>query len=264
MKTQVGISDSPAARALIRAGQLQVDFLEAHGPYLEEARAELPDFNILLHNSLYQWSLADPQALQTRDAGAITLRRLALARSPWYSVHLGFSAVELAFEDEAMQARSPVLDARTIFERTCKTVTELQSLLGVPLLLENMDYNPTGAYDTICDPAFICDVLEATGASLLFDLAHARVSAAGLGIPLETYLLQLPLQHTRQIHLNRPGWRANRLVDSHQALEDEDYQLLAEVLKRCQPPWAVTLEYHHDPALIAPQIERLKKIAAQA
>ena len=55
--------------------------------------------------------------------------------------------------------------------------------------------------------------------------------------------LHLPLEKVRQIHLNRPGWREGRLVDSHQMLEDEDYALLEFILKRTQP-WAVTLEYN--------------------
>jgi len=67
------------------------------------------------------------------------------------------------------------------------------------------------------------------------------------------------LNKIRQIHLNRPGWRDGRLVDSHMALQEEDYQLLEKLLEKCQP-WAVTLEYNHDRDLIPPQIEQLRKI----
>jgi uncharacterized protein (UPF0276 family) len=78
-------------------------------------------------------------------------------------------------------------------------------------------------------------------------------------IPVEEYTSLLPLEKVRQIHLNRPGWREGRLVDSHQMLEDDDYALLESVLKDTHP-WAVTLEYNLDQNQIPQQIRRLRKI----
>jgi hypothetical protein len=94
---------------------------------------------------------------------------------------------------------------------------------------------------------------------LLLDLAHARVTAHAFGISVDDYINQLPLDRIRQIHLNRPGWRNGRVVDSHLALEEDDYQLFEQVLQRCQP-WSVTLEYNRDQDKIRPQIDRLRKI----
>ncbi len=111
----------------------------------------------------------------------------------------------------------------------------------------------------MCEPAFIQKVLAETDTWLLFDLAHARVTAHAFGIPVEDYIDQLPLEKVRQIHLNRPGMRDGRLVDAHLALEEEDYLLFEKILSRCQP-WSVTLEYNHDPENILSQITRLREI----
>ncbi len=256
---QLGMTDCPLVRELLHSGDLQLDYLEVHGPYVEDVRQEYPDRLMLLHNALYQWSLTHRDGLEHKDASKITLQRLALARSPWYSLHLGFSVEEVDFYDEAMQGLSPLQPRELVLERCITRLKQLKSLLPVPILIENLDYNPTQAYEYVCEPAFIQKVLAETDTWLLFDLAHARVSAHAFDISVEDYISQLPLEKIRQIHLNHPGWREGRLVDAHLALEEDDYQLFEQILSRCQP-WSVTLEYNHDPENILSQIKRLREI----
>jgi uncharacterized protein (UPF0276 family) len=247
---------------LFSSNELELDYLEVHGPYVKDARNLFPRKLMLLHNSLYQWSMTHADGLAHKDAGKITKERMALAASPWYSLHLGFSSAEVDFVDEAMVALSEVLPEEVVLERSLKTIKKINKLLHpLPVLIENLDYNPTGAYEYVCQPQFINRVLDKSNAYLLLDLAHARVSAAAFGMQVEDYINQLPLARVRQIHLNHPGMRAGRLVDAHLELQDEDYDLLTAVLKRCQP-WAVTLEYNHDEKAIPSQIEKLREILA--
>ncbi|MBW6474782.1 MAG: DUF692 family protein [Anaerolineaceae bacterium] len=256
---QLGMTDCPAVRQLLDANQLEMDYLEVHGPFVEDARATFPEMPMLLHNALYQWSLTHKDGLENKDAANITQQSLALARSPWYSLHLGFSVEEVDFYNEAMQGLSPLQPRELVLERCITRLKQLKSLLPVPILIENLDYNPTQAYEYVCEPAFITQVLEDTGTWLLFDLAHARVTAHSFGISVEDYIAQLPLEKVRQIHLNRPGWREGRLVDSHLALEEEDYLLFEQLLSRCQP-WSVTLEYNQDQDNIRSQFNLLREI----
>jgi uncharacterized protein (UPF0276 family) len=200
--------------------------------------------------------LTHKDGLDHKDAARITQERLEISNSPWYSLHLGFSAEEVDFYDEAMQALSPLQPRELVLERCINRLKQFNALLPVPILIENLDYNPTLAYEYVCEPAFIQQVLSETDTELLFDLAHARVTAHAFGMTVEDYIDQLPLEKVRQIHLNRPGWREGRLLDSHLALEDDDYQLFERILQRCQP-WSITLEYNHDSDLIPLQIERL-------
>ena len=109
---QLGMTDCAAVRNLMDKNEITLDYLEVHGPFLENARAAYPDTPMLLHNSLYQWSLAHPDGLLHKDAGKITIERLKLAASPWFSLHLGFSCADVDFWDEAMQALSPGITGR--------------------------------------------------------------------------------------------------------------------------------------------------------
>lgn len=256
---QLGMTDCPAVRDLLDAGQLELDYLEVHGPYVDATREVYPEMLMVLHNALYQWSLTHPDGLAYKDAANITKLRVEKSKSPWYSLHLGFSAAEVDFYDEAMQATSPLQQRELVLERCVHRLSQMKTLVPVPILIENLDYNPTCAYEYVCEPGFISQVLDETDTFLLFDLAHARVTAHAFGMAVEDYIDQLPLDKIRQIHLNRPGWRDDRLVDSHLALEEEDYQLFENILSQSQP-WAVTLEYNKDHDLIRSQIERLHEI----
>jgi len=256
---QLGMTDCPVVRELLHSGQLQLDYLEVHGPNVQDARTAFSDMPMLLHNALYQWSLTHAEGLEHKNAAQVTLERLALTRSPWYSLHLGFSVEEVDFYDEAMQGLSPLQPRDLVLERCISRLEQLKSMLPVPILIENLDYNPTQAYEYVCEPDFIQEVLSETGTYLLFDLAHARVTAHAFGISVKDYIAQLPLEKIRQIHLNRPGLRDERLVDTHLALEEEDYVLFEEILSQCQP-WAVTLEYNRDTKNTLLQTKRLREI----
>jgi uncharacterized protein (UPF0276 family) len=258
---QLGMTDCPLVRALLTAQQIDLDYLEVHGPYVENARQLYPLKPMLLHNSLYQWSLTHADGLKHKNADQVTLNRLAIADSPWYSLHLGFSSSEVDFIDEAMIAISPQQTRAFVYDQSCFVLKQLINLLDVPVLIENLDYNPTGAYEYVCETEFINQVLDKTGAYLLLDLAHAQVTAAAFGLDVREYLYQLPLDRVRQIHLNRPGYRDGRLVDSHLDLLEADYNLLEEILQKTSP-WAVTLEYNRDANKAVDQIRRLREIVA--
>ena len=256
---QLGMTDCPAVRDLLDTGQIQLDYLEVHGPNVASARKAYPEMPMLLHNALYQWSLTHQDGLDHKDAARITQERLDISQAAWYSLHLGFSAEEVDFYEEAMQAITPLQPRDLVLERCITRLKQLKASLLVPILIENLDYNPTQAYEYVCEPNFIQQVLSETDTGLLFDLAHARVTAHAFGMSVEKYIDQLPLEKVLEIHLNRPGWREGRLVDSHLALDDDDYQLFERILEQCQP-WSVTLEYNHDRNLIPFQIERLRAI----
>jgi len=255
----LGMTDCSAVRDLLNSGQLQLDFLEVHGPFLEDARNAFPNMPMLLHNALYQWSLTHEAGLDHKNAGLLTSQRLEQSRSPWYSLHLGFSVEEVDFYDEAMQGISPLQPRNLVLGFCIDRLRQLKALLPVAILIENLDYNPTQAYEYVCEPGFIQTVLKETDTGLLLDLAHAQVTAHAFGVSVWDYISQLPLDKVRQIHLNRPGWREGRLVDAHLALETEDYTLLEQILTNCHP-WAVTLEYNQSHEKILDQISRLRSI----
>ncbi|HEX7022972.1 MAG TPA: DUF692 family protein [Trueperaceae bacterium] len=252
----MAVNDMPLARHLLAANRLPADRLETSGPQVESAVTGFPDAYFLLHNSVWDWSLSHPNALEQKDALECTRRRLEQTRAPFLSIHLGFSAAQVAFRD-GMQRMSPILAGAELLDHVVRNARELASLLEVPLLLENLDFNPTGAYDHICEPAFIHEAVTRADVFFLLDLAHAQVSASRLGYKLEDYLAALPLDRVRQLHLSGPRDRDGTLWDAHEPLREEDYALLHDILKVTEP-WSITLEYGKDEEELLGQLERLR------
>jgi uncharacterized protein (UPF0276 family) len=127
------------------------------------------------------------------------------------------------------------------------------------LLLENLDYCPEGAYEHVCEPEFIGEVLEATDCGLLLDLAHLQVTASWFGLDAETLLDRLPLERVVEVHLSSPrplDGNSARLDDVHETLTERDLDLLRAVLRRSKPR-AVVLEYKRDPVQLRLQLSRL-------
>ncbi|HVO71461.1 MAG TPA: DUF692 family protein, partial [Aggregatilineaceae bacterium] len=161
--------------------------------------------------------------------------------------------------DGGMRPRSPLLSHREVFDNVCRSIISLAGSISVPLIIENLDYNSGGAYEYVCEPAFIAEVLRETQVGLLLDIAHARVSAARLGCPFKHYLAALPLQRVKEIHVSGPRGQGASLVDVHDTLLDDDYAILEEVLTRTAPA-ALTLEYARDRRALIEQVERLRAI----
>jgi len=252
----LAVSDFDLPRALLAAGQIDIDYLETGGHYVERTVAQFPGRPLLLHNSVFNWSLAHPTALEEQQIVVRTLEALERTRAPWLSIHLGFSAAEVIFEVH-MNALSPALGCDELFANICGNVRSLADAIPAPLILENLDYCPGGAYEHVCEPAFIAAVLDETDAGLLLDLAHARVSASRMGMPIERYLGQLPLEQVRQLHISGPRARDGVLFDAHEPLQDEDYALLEWVLRRTEP-LALTLEYNREELELREQLIRLR------
>src|SRR5689334_11940400 len=93
----LAVSDFDLPRSLLAAGRIEVDYLETGGHYVERTAAQFPGRPLLLHNSVFNWSLAHPAALD-QQVVARTLEALQRTRAPWLSVHLGFSAAEVFFD----------------------------------------------------------------------------------------------------------------------------------------------------------------------
>ena len=157
----LAVSDFDLPRSLLAVGRIEVDYLETGGHFVERTVAQFPSRPLLLHNSVFNWSLAHPTALEEQQIVSRTLAALERTRAPWLSVHLGFSAAEVFF-DVHMTARSPALPRAELLANICRNVRALASAISVPLILENLDYCPGGAYEHICEPDFIAAVLNET------------------------------------------------------------------------------------------------------
>lgn len=127
--------------------------------------------------------------------------------------------------------------------------------MKVSVLLENIE--PIGQYHWWCQAEWIGHICLKTRCDFLLDLGHARVAAEALEMDVQEYIIRLPLQRIRQIHVSGVRRKAGKLFDAHELLEEEDYRLLEWMLERTQPEM-VTLGYARNWEALGEQLIQLR------
>ncbi|MBU3109583.1 multinuclear nonheme iron-dependent oxidase [Clostridium gasigenes] len=78
----------------------------------------------------------------------------------------------------------------------------------------------------------------------MLDITHAKITAQYHDWNIRDYIRQLPLNRVVEIHVNGSGYDKDGFpADTHQAMENEYYELLEWVLNYTNPN-IVTLEYN--------------------
>lgn len=276
----LGANGTEAMQALLAQGDgALVDYLKV-GPFMgcEAIAALAARHPLMLH--------LDDTLSGPRPPSAEMIARLngwiQLTGTPWTSEHIGFGVPDVDLDSALItQPASALLPRQTALAHIVRNTRALGERLQTPLLLENIPFSPNLAHVHVCEPDFVSEVLARSGCDLLLDLAHARVSASVLGLDAHTYLEALPLERTAEIHLSGPrrlcevdarrqrlvrenarsvahlvAFGEEHLIDAHETLQEEDYDLLAWVLARTRPR-AISLEYYREPLALREQLLRL-------
>ena len=192
-----------------------------------------------------------------------TISRIAAylhcTESPWASMHITMWLPGMVWLMLQRGWRMPLPHPERAAQRFVQRVRRLARSIQVPVLLENTEPLPFDGYDFEVQTERITHVLEEAECGFVLDIAHARVSAAVLGVDVYKYLTGLPLKRLMQIHVSGPRMRDGRLVDMHEPLQETDYALLNFVLERTQPQ-VVTLEYTRERQALQEQLFRLRGI----
>jgi uncharacterized protein (UPF0276 family) len=247
MSIRLGISISRTAARLAAQGRLNVDYIVWYGQLGAAQLDEVADSKPLLLHDLsdsFWLNYDDPF-----DEALMTQTRAILDRiqCPWLSTGIGASAEPQAHRHGPYREANPedVQPRQTVIDNIIRHGKRLQAWAQMPILLENFNFHPTGAYDYICEPSLISDLIAEIGCGMLLDLGHARISAHNMaewGGNTEAYLRALPLAKVREVHFNRPGWRDGQRVDLHQPVCADDLEWLRFVLEYALSVEAVTLE----------------------
>jgi hypothetical protein len=115
------------------------------------------------------------------------------------------------------------------------------------LAVENLNYYPTGAYDGVCDGHFYAMACNKLNVKMVFDISHARVSAANLGQNFSDFIEDFDFSTVTEIHLSRPEFVKDGLaIDAHGAPKEKEYYLLQKIVDRTSGPVDVVIEYYQD------------------
>lgn len=208
-----------------------------------------------------------PFQFHASNLGRIPLSMSLLARyqqlcedSRWVSAHLSPVPAWAVYPALRLGLKLPIPTEDRMVNRLIRQLNKLKSRLTLPLILENLPICPIFNSTIEAEPSVINRVLDETGTDLLLDLAHARVAASFMKLSVEDYLLQLPLERTRQIHISGVREKDSFLADAHETLMQEDYDLLSWALKKVQPE-VVTLEYfRNDRDALCQMLFRLREV----
>lgn len=232
---QFGSNYSQALMGLIEAGVVNVDFVKMgfFGPFEGLHEKVVDKRPILIHGfGIHEHiGMVNPKINNDWDSMNHILLKYG-------SKHLG---VHFSIYDQDMVG---VVDP---VDRLMTGVQIFKEHLKVPLLLENMDYNPL--YNRLCvrreavDPKTIYRACQEYDVDLLLDTAHASVSAYHLKVDVRDYLKQLPLDRVKEIHFVGTMMTEDQgLKDMHTPPQQRDYELLTWLRDYCEPE-VITLEY---------------------
>lgn len=133
-------------------------------------------------------------------------------------------------------------------KRMSRFIQAWKANISVDILIENVPYRTdkqTGkpaVIEECVNPRLIRELCYENNIGLCLDLAHAKVAAYNLGIPLKEYLEQLPLELVREMHLVGPRMVDGEMRDNHIEMDETDYEILEWVLPKTNTKY-LTLEY---------------------
>ncbi len=224
-------NDSSALRSLLRKINPPLNYVKVAlekdlDLQLESARALRP---VLLHGCGDHWRIAMSQLPNLERLQ----RWIATSNTPYLSLHLDIQPEDMAH-----------LTPGAALERIAENVAQLADSTGLPILLENVaQYAWSERPKFVTDPHWITAALEISGANLLLDITHARVSAYHRNEDAESYLAALPLERTIEIHTSAPRMESEGLRDRHLPMQQTEFDWLEWAITRTPALQTITLEY---------------------
>nr|MBP8080871.1 DUF692 domain-containing protein [Arenimonas sp.] len=178
-----------------------------------------------------------------------------------FSEHLAWSSHGGSYFNDLL----PIpYDGRTL-QRVCQHIDQVQSGLGLRMLLENPATYVEFEASTWAETDFIAELIRRTGCGLLLDVNNAYVSCINHGRDPGAYLAALPLQAVGEIHLSGHGIDSDGngdplLIDSHGSpVADAVWALYSNALDRVGP-MATLIEWDNE----VPEYEVLRFEARRA
>ena len=178
-----------------------------------------------------------------------------------FSEHLAWSSHGGRYFNDLL----PVPYDEASLQRVCEHVDQVQSRLGLRMLLENPATYVEFEASTWDEAEFIAEVIRRTGCGLLLDVNNVYVSCVNHGRDPGAYLAALPLPAVGEIHMaghasDSDGNGDPLLIDSHGApVAEPVWALYAKVLEAIGP-MATLVEWDND----VPDYEVLRGEARRA
>jgi uncharacterized protein (UPF0276 family) len=156
----------------------------------------------------------------------------------------------------------------TTVDSTVANLAAARAVVGSAPLMENIATLIDPPASDRDEPAWLCQILDASGAGLLLDLHNLYANSINFGLDPEEFLRRLPVEQIHAVHIAGGKWIDNgdprhcRILDDH--LHDPPgpvYDLLTALAALAPNPLTVILErdgaYPPMPQLLA-QLDRAR------
>lgn len=204
------VNYSTHLEALVREGQVNIDLVKCPewGGLLSAARSLCP---VCVHFDI------NVGVGHVEDVDFDLVREiLGTTATPHINCHL---------------TAAPTLNYRVRTDRQIllnNWVCELEYLQSafpdVPVAAENLPYHESAHELRLAsDPELITKAIQETGAYLLLDLSHARITSDKLGIDYQSYIARLPVERIRELHITGLKTYHGSLID-HFELSENDWE----------------------------------------
>jgi len=160
-----------------------------------------------------------------------------------WSEHLAFVR---AGDIEIGHLAAPPRTATTI-DSTAANLDTARAIVGCAPLMENIATLIDPPASDRDEPAWLCQIVDASGAGLLLDLHNLYANSVNFGLDPADFLTRLPAERIHAVHIAGGKWigdlRGRRILDDHlHDPPDPVYDLLAALAARCPNPLTVILE----------------------
>jgi uncharacterized protein len=153
--------------------------------------------------------------------------------APYHSDHLCWSGTSKVMLHDLL----PLPHTAESVEHVVHRISEAQSQLPVPLVLENISWYAHLAEPEMSEAQFLSNILEQSNTKLLLDVNNVFVNAQNHGFDPIDFLEQIPLDRVVQLHVAGHYQRDDGLIiDTHGAdVLHPVYDLMAWVVERIGP-----------------------------
>lgn len=192
------------------------------------------------------------------------LRKLAdRVRPQWVSDHLCWS------RDSAHQLHDllPLPFTEESLRHVAERVRVVQDILERPLVLENVSAYLQWKSSCMSESQFLARLSQMTGCELLLDVNNVYVSSRNQGFDPWQFILELPRERIRQIHLAGHSDYGQYLIDTHDApIADPVWALYGKALSHLGPTATLIERDDHFPPLdeLLAELEQARTLADQA
>lgn len=241
---KLAVNYSPQASELLANGQITFDVFKC------------PDWDDMIADATRQHPVYVHFPLQAGKNKTATLdwarieRLLRRTDTLYVNMHLAPRALD--FQDMPLDTSDPA-KAEQLFEAMLADIQRVAAHFGAErVILENVPWDPDPKYAIprpVIEPDFIYRIVNESGGALLLDISHAHISAKVLGIDVRDYILRLPVDRLRELHITGLEYdTARNLWGDHFAMREDDWALTEWALAKIHAgewarPWAVALEY---------------------